>query len=81
VNGIRSDKIFGSDFNYWRMDYYTIYKPLTKKLIGGFRFDGAQMFDNPPFYLIPYIALRGVPVMRYQGKATLVTEGELRWDF
>ena len=39
------------------------------------------MFDNPPFYLIPYISLRGVPVMRYQGKATLVTEGELRWDF
>jgi len=82
VDGIRSDKIFGSDFNYWRMDYYTfMYKPLTKKLIGGFRFDGSQVFDSPPFYLIPYINLRGVPVMRYQGKATLVSEGELRWDF
>jgi hypothetical protein len=82
VDGIRSDKFLGSDFNYWRLNYYTyMYKRLSRKLIGGFRFDGAQVFEHPPFYLLPYINLRGIPTIRYQGNAVLVTEGELRWDF
>ena len=40
-----------------------------------------QVFDEPPFYLLPYVDLRGIPVMRYQGNIFSVIEGEVRWDF
>jgi hemolysin activation/secretion protein len=29
----------------------------------------------------PFIGLRGVPIMRYQGEEVLAIEGELRWQF
>jgi hemolysin activation/secretion protein len=38
-------------------------------------------FGDVPFYLRPYIALRGVPVMRYQGEHAVQAEAELRWQF
>lgn len=76
-----SDNILGSDYDAWRINFSAIgYYPLTKKLIGGLRLEGEQAIGNPPFYLRPGINLRGVPAARYQGKASVVTEGELRWD-
>lgn len=76
-----SDKAIGSDYQSWRVNLSAIgYYPLTKKLIGGLRLEGEQAFGSPPFYLRPGINLRGVPAARYQGKASIVTEGELRWD-
>jgi hypothetical protein len=78
---IRSDNIFGSDFEYWRLNYFTyLYKQLGKKFVGGLRIDGRQTFEDPPFFMYPYIELRGVPSNRYRGKASILTEGELRWD-
>jgi hypothetical protein len=82
VDAIRSDNIFGSDYDYWRMNYYTyMYKPLTKKLIGGLRIDGQQTFGDVPFWLLPYIDMRGVAANRYQGNADILSEAEFRWDF
>ena len=81
VDAIRSDNIFGSDFDFWRLDYYMYgYLPLSHNLIGGLRIDGAQTFGDVPFYLQPYIDMRGIPAERYQGGIALLTEGELRWD-
>jgi hypothetical protein len=40
-----------------------------------------QAFNSPPFYLLPFIDMRGIPAARYQGMADALTEGELRWDF
>ena len=34
-----------------------------------------------PFYHYPFVYLRGIPVMRYQGKGVAVAEAELRWNF
>ena len=31
---------------------------------------------NTPFYILPYINLRGVPALRYQGELTMLTETE-----
>lgn len=77
-----SDNILGSDYDAWRVNLSAIgFYPLTKKLIGGLRIEGEQAFGNPPFYLLPGINLRGVPAARYQGKTSIVTEAELRWDF
>lgn len=82
VDGIMSDNIIGSDFDFWRMNYYTyMYKTFFEKLTTGLRIDGQQAFGSPPFYMLPYIDMRGVPVNRYQGKADILTELELRWDF
>lgn len=76
-----SDKGLGSDYNAWRVNLSAIgYYPIAKKLIGGLRLEGEQAFGNPPFYLLPGINLRGIPAARYQGKTSIVTEAELRWD-
>ncbi|MDQ6470607.1 BamA/TamA family outer membrane protein [Flavobacterium sp. LHD-80] len=76
-----SDNLLGSDYEAWRVNLSAIgYQPLTKKLIGGLRLEGEQAFGSPPFYLRPGINLRGVPAARYQGKTSIIAEGELRWD-
>lgn len=81
-DAMRSDNIFGSDYDFWHLHYYMFaYTSLSKKLIGGWRVDGQQTFGDQPFYLKPYVAMRGVPVARYQGNADILTEVELRWDF
>lgn len=80
--GIRSDNIFGSDYDYWRLNYYMYaYKTLSKKLVGGLRIDGQQAFQQPPFFMLPYIEMRGIPINRYSGNADILTETEFRWDF
>jgi hypothetical protein len=76
-----SDNSIGSDYDAWRVNLSAIgYYPIAKKLIGGLRIEGEQAFGNPPFYLLPGINLRGIPSARYQGKTSIVTEAELRWD-
>ncbi|MBF4492307.1 BamA/TamA family outer membrane protein [Flavobacterium sp. JLP] len=77
-----SDNAIGSDYDAWRLNFSAIgYTPITEKLILGLRFEGEQAFGNPPFYLLPGINLRGIPMGRYQGKTSLVAEAEFRWDF
>lgn len=77
-----SDNILGSDYDYQRINYYMYaYKPLSKKIIGGLRIDGQQAFNDPPFFMLPYVDMRGIPSNRYQGNADILTEAEFRWDF
>ena len=81
VDAICSDDFLGSDFDFWRLNYYTyLYKPLSKKVFTGLRIDGQQAFNDPPFYLLPYISMRGIPAVRYQGNSTLLSELEFRWN-
>ena len=76
-----SDNALGSDYDFWKLNYYMhAYRPISKRIIGGLRIDGQQAFNDPPFYMLPYIALRGIPAARYQGNATILSEIELRWD-
>ncbi len=77
-----SGSAIGSDYNSWRINYSAIgYTPITPKFIGGLRIEGQQSLGKPPFYMLPFIDLRGVPSARYQGNATLLSEVETRWDF
>ncbi|MDF2191592.1 BamA/TamA family outer membrane protein [Paraflavitalea sp. CAU 1676] len=81
VDANMSNGILGSDFDFWRINYYTyMYWQLSHKLVGGLRVDGQQVFGDAPFYQLPYVDMRGVPVNRYQGKADILTEAEFRWD-
>ena len=51
------------------------------KLVLGWRFDGRFANGDTPFYALPYIDLRGIAALRYQGEDVLVTEAEARWNF
>jgi hypothetical protein len=60
---------FGSDFNFEIVDLMLLYYfPITPKLSLGLRTDASLSFDDVPFYLRPYINLRGVAAMRYVGE-------------
>jgi hypothetical protein len=76
-----SDPVFGSDYSYENLGTYALaYLSFAPKLIGGFRYDFQQVFGSPPFYLKPFINLRGIPAARYQGNIVSVVETEFRWD-
>ncbi len=77
-----SNEAFGSDYDYGQFEgaFYG-YFPLSKKLITGVRFDMQQVAGDMPFYIKPFIDMRGVPSAKYQGKTTMLAELEERWDF
>jgi len=80
LDGNWSNQAFGSDYDFGKLNYYMYaYHPLSKKIIGGLRLDGQQALGDPPFYLLPYINMRGIPAVRYQ--ADVLSELEFRWDF
>jgi len=81
VDAVFSDNILGSDYDYWKLNYYMFaYTAISKKIVGGFRIDGRQAFGDPPFYMLPYIDMRGIPTARYQGNVDILSEAEMRWD-
>jgi hypothetical protein len=80
-DGIYSGNLIGSDYDFWRLNYYVYgYKSLSKKFVLGLRFDGQQSLGNAPFYMLPYIDMRGIPIEKYQGNADVLAEFETRWD-
>jgi hypothetical protein len=56
------------------------YVPLGQSLVLGGRIDVRGTSGDVPFYQLPYIELRGVPVARYQDQRAGATEAELRWN-
>lgn len=55
--------------------------PIAKTLILGLRADTRFSSGDVPFYVQPYVDLRGVKKARYQDRNAISTEVELRWDF
>jgi hypothetical protein len=75
------DPALGSDYRYWQLRAYELgYFPVTPSLVAGLRLDAQLSGGDVPFYALPFVRLRGVPAMRYQGKSVVVAETELRWD-
>jgi hypothetical protein len=72
----------GSDQEFQRVRLLAMqFFALHPKLTLGIRGDVAGSFGDVPFYLRPYISLRGAPAMRYQGDEIAQLEAELRWQF
>lgn len=72
----------GGDAEFQRFNLTAMhFLPLHPKLTLGVRGDAALSFGDAPFYMRPFVALRGVPVMRYQGEHVAQIEAELRWQF
>ncbi len=74
-----SDEIIGSDFDYTQVNasFYG-YLPVFDGWVGGLRVEYEQAFNDPPFYMLPYIDARGIPSERYQGNVSLYAETEHR---
>ena len=73
---------FGADGDFQRAGLVAMqFVPLSSRLFLGVRGDGAASFGNEPFYLRPFISLRGAPTLRYQGEEVAQIETELRWQF
>lgn len=75
-------KALGGEDQFERAGLVAIqYIPLPFHLYLGLRGDAASSFGDAPFYLQPFINLRGVPLLRYQGEQSMQAEAELRWQF
>ncbi len=70
-------ELIGSDRNSGKLGLSALYfANFNDKWISGFRLDGRLATGDPPFYQLPFIDLRGVPVMRYQGDQVILLETE-----
>jgi hypothetical protein len=71
----------GSDRSFERLGLNVIhYRPVSRDLFLGVRASARSSSDNTPFFLRPYVGLRGVQAMRYQGEDAGEVEAELRWQ-
>jgi Omp85 superfamily domain len=78
----RYDEVFGGDSDYNRIDLDApFWVPAGEKLVVGLHAQGSVSDDAAPFYSLPYVVLRGVPALRYQGTEVASFEAELRWNF
>ena len=66
------------DFSTLGTDFFG-YLPISSAVRSGWRFQGNYLLGDAPFYAYPFIDLRGIPAMRYQGDNTMVAETE--WTF
>ena len=44
------------------------------------RLQAQGVSGDTPFYALPFVYLRGIPVMRYQGDTAVSVDGEVRWN-
>ena len=74
-----SDETLGADRNFQRLSQVVIlYWKLNDAWLVGLKMDGHIAFDDYPFYAKPFISLRGVPAMRYQGEDVAFAELEIQ---
>ena len=78
----RYDESFGGDFDYDAVTTENqIYFSPFENWTAGVRLDGSFVSDGAPFYGLPYIEMRGIPAMRYQGEDVVTTELQTNWNF
>ena len=78
----RNDKAIGSEWDFDELEAKLfIYRKLGEKLVLGGRVEVDVVDGDVPFFAMPFIDLRGIPNMRYQGETVLTTELEARWAF
>jgi hypothetical protein len=76
-------KALGGDTEFKNMNirvYTFTDKIARKKVVAGFRFNSQYRWGDVPFYDLPFISLRGIPILRYQDHAVAVGETEWRWN-
>ncbi len=78
----RNDQALGGSYDYTTAKVKTLYfHPLYERFVLGLRLEGSWVHGDPPFFAIPWVTLRGIPAMRYQGETVAVAELEGRYYF
>ncbi len=76
------DKSWGSDFDFDHLGaslhHHT---PFGEYSSLGLRLDGETVDGDVPFFAYPFVNLRGIPAMRYQGETVVTAEAEFLWGF
>jgi len=76
------DEGIGGDFSYTKSSLkLNSFHKFAEKFVLGLRLEGSYASGNYPFYAAPYVKLRGIPALRYQGELAGVVEVELRYQF
>ena len=79
---LASRKALGASDDFERFQQVLIgWHALTDDVTLGARGNYAWSSDGTPFFLRPFIQLRGVPAVRYQGDQAASVELEARWQF
>jgi hypothetical protein len=74
-------KGLGGDRDFEKLDLTAIhFRPLGDSVFFSVRGTAKASSGGTPFYLRPYVSLRGVQALRYQGERAAEVEGELRWQ-
>ena len=80
--GWHYDENIGGDFDYTKAKLkLNSFHKFGKNFVFGWRIEGEIAEGDYPFYAAPYVKLRGIPALRYQGKSAGVVEVELRYQF
>ncbi|MFN8417389.1 MAG: glyceraldehyde-3-phosphate dehydrogenase [Cytophagaceae bacterium] len=70
-----------SDFEYNKYSaLLTAFHYVTPKWNRGWKAEFMGISKNSPFFAYPFISMRGLPMMRYQGQQTILFETEQRFD-
>ncbi|MDM0110235.1 glyceraldehyde-3-phosphate dehydrogenase, partial [Variovorax sp. J22R24] len=79
---LASREALGSTDDFERFQQIVMgWQPLAHGVTLGARGSYAWSSDGTPFFLRPFVQLRGVPAMRYQGDQAASLEVEARWRF
>ena len=81
VNAMFFDDLLGSDREFQRYKASMMYyHPIVKPLILGLRANYEVISGDAPFFAYPFVNMRGIKAMQYQGEQVLLGETELRWN-
>jgi len=72
----------GSDFvfNDFNLSAH-LYTDVINKWVLALRLESRNIIGDAPFFALPFITMRGIPAMRYQGQSVINIETEERWKF
>lgn len=81
LSWVQNDELIGSDYDYGAVDAEVCqYVPLDDAFTLGLRGQGGYASEDAPFFDLPSVRLRGIPVGRYVDDIAVTLESELRWD-
>ena len=79
---IRNDSALGGDYDYTTLKAkFLSFHPLNRRFVLGVRGEYSKVDGDPPFFAVPWVTLRGIPAMRFQGREVAVAEVEARYSF
>ena len=78
----RNDQGLGGDYDYTTTELkFLSFHSLNDRFVIGVRAEYATVDGDPPFFAIPWVTMRGIPAMRFQGRNVTTAEVEGRYNF